>query len=170
MAIYQVGEQSDEWYTPASVIDRVHEVLGDIDLDPTSNEYANRYVKAKTIFTKEDSCLDHNWHGNIFMNPPFSRGLIDKCTAKFKEEWNEGRITAGIVLVNSCTDTKWFQNLSGGTVAFTVGRLGFYQPGGDPLKPKKGQNRGQAIFYFGSDKQKFINVFTRDNLCWVPNV
>jgi hypothetical protein len=36
---------SDEWYTPASIVDRAHRVLGCIDLDPASSDAVERLIR-----------------------------------------------------------------------------------------------------------------------------
>lgn len=169
MAIYKVSSnQSDEWYTPKSVMDKVKIVLGEIDIDPASNPTANKIVGAKTYYTEQNSGLDKTWDGKVFMNPPFSGKLIPQFTKKFLEEFEAGRLNEGIVLVNACTDPQWVLPLTKGTVAFTVGRIKFYKA--DGTVPKAGQNRGQMFAYFGENKDLFINTFTKDNFCWIPNV
>jgi len=58
-----LSAESDEWYTPAGVIEAAREVLGGIDLDPASSETANRTVGAPRYFTEEDDGLARDWHG-----------------------------------------------------------------------------------------------------------
>jgi hypothetical protein len=72
----------DEWYTPAKHIDRVRRVLGSIDLDPASNLEAQKIVKAKRFFSKADDALTHPWHGRVWLNPPYSRGLLLNFVSK----------------------------------------------------------------------------------------
>lgn len=69
-----------EYYTQEYIIDLVRQVLGDIDLDPASCIEANKVVKAKHIFTKEDDGLTKPWFGKVWMNHPFHKG--EKACAK----------------------------------------------------------------------------------------
>lgn len=64
--------ETNEQYTPASVVERVRRVLLKIDLDPASSELANETVQATTIFTQEDGVgtFEALWSGNVFLNPP----------------------------------------------------------------------------------------------------
>lgn len=65
----QHSTRSDSWYTPAWIIEKVKNVLGEIDFDPASCVEANMTVGAKT-FLSTDS-LDAYWpNGGIFLNPP----------------------------------------------------------------------------------------------------
>lgn len=59
--------------TPPEFIEVVRSVLGDIDLDPASDEAANANIKATNIFRKEDDGLKHDWAGRVFLNPPGGR-------------------------------------------------------------------------------------------------
>lgn len=67
----QHSSRSNEWYTPADIIDRVRKVLGDITLDPASCAAANEIVRASRYLTKDEDGLRHDWSGaSIYLNPP----------------------------------------------------------------------------------------------------
>lgn len=158
---------NDEWYSPDFILDKAREVLGSIDLDPASSRIAQERVKAVNYFTAEDNGLLHEWYGKVWCNPPYSAALIKKFTAKFLEQYNNGNMPEGIMLTNSGTDTQWAIPLSKGVQAYTVGRISFLQPDGTQ---KATGSRGQCFTYFGPNPDKFIEVFTRNNFCWVPNL
>lgn len=67
------NSKDDEWYTPEKYIEAARMVMGSIDLDPASNDFANETVKAKTFFDEEQNGLEQKWFGNIWLNPPFGR-------------------------------------------------------------------------------------------------
>lgn len=63
--------QSHDWYTPAYIVQSVRNVLGEIDLDPASNEKANVCIGAKRIFTIVDDGLKQDWIANtVYLNYP----------------------------------------------------------------------------------------------------
>lgn len=64
------SSKSQEWYTPAPVIESARKVMGSIDLDPASSHFANQNVKADNWWTKEEDGLTRDWYGNVFCNPP----------------------------------------------------------------------------------------------------
>jgi ParB family chromosome partitioning protein len=159
--------KNNEWYTPVKVLCKVREVLGEIDIDPASCALAQEKVMAKEYYTEENSGLLVPWEGKVFCNPPYSASLIKKFTGKFTDEAASGSMTEGIILTNSGTDTLWNQNLICFTQAYTIGRISFVDPEGNSLG--KG-GRGQVFTYFGPNVAKFIEVFTTDEFCWVPNL
>lgn len=156
-----LGTGENEWYTPEEYIEMAREVLGGIDLDPASCEQANKIVKAKTYYTKEDNGLEKEWEGRVFMNPPYSKDLMPKFVEKIISE----KIHSGIVLTHNNTDTKWFHSLSckASAICFTKGRISFYRDniGASPTN-------GQAFFYIGKDVDSFSRVFREIGIVMVP--
>ena len=67
----QHSSRTDEWYTPISIINRVHLLLGRIDFDPASDSFGNSRIQANRFLTKEDNGLLTSWTGKtMFINPP----------------------------------------------------------------------------------------------------
>lgn len=95
----QVANPSDCWYTPNNsshpVLNLVEKALGGIDLDPCANE--ERTVLAQRHYTFADNGLMQPWHGNVFMNPPFSRP--SDWVNKLVDEMVAGRLTQAIALL-----------------------------------------------------------------------
>jgi len=63
--------QSHEWYTPKSFMDTIHQAIPIFDIDACCpNTRGERtHVKAKKYLT---SCLDVDWNGLVWMNPPYN--------------------------------------------------------------------------------------------------
>ena len=156
-----------EWYTRPEIIDLAREVLGHINVDPASNLIAQEWIKADTFFTEDTNGLDKPWKGKVWVNPPYSSSLIKKFTKKFLDEYINGNMVEGIMLTNSGSDTLWNIPLQKGLQAYTNGRISFLQP--DLTEKGKG-SRGSLFTYLGPNPKKFIEVFTRDNFCWIPNL
>lgn len=158
---YNKRRDNQEWFTPLDVITAVHDVLGQIDLDPASCPTANETVKAKKFFSKENSGLDPKWLGKIFLNPPYSRGLIKKFIDKFIVECDAEHVQSAIVLVNAATDSKWFKSLAMRCTSaiFTFRRIRFMQADGTPAQSTP--TCGQCFFYFGDEEEKFFSTFAK---------
>ena len=137
---------NNEWYTPVDFIARARQAMGSIDLDPASSEEANEVVGATEYYTAEMDGLSREWNGNVWLNPPYASGLVDRFVDHLIDELDAARVMRAIVLVNNATETKWFQKLLAASifVCFPAGRVRFWKPGtaevGAPLQ-------GQAILY-----------------------
>jgi hypothetical protein len=117
------SSESVEWYTPARYFEAVREALGEIDLDPASNPMANATVGAKHFFTKEDDGLELDWHGRVFVNPPYGKtddgkSLAGEFCNKAVREYESGNVDACIILVNSLHSQAWQAPLYKHTIRF----------------------------------------------------
>ena len=146
---------NNEWYTPAEYIEAARKAMGSIDTDPASNDIANKVVKAEKYYTIETNGLAHDWHGNVWMNPPYSSDLITKFIEKLKEQ--RGNYEQAIILVNNATETQWFYEIVkiASAVCFPKSRVKFYMPDGKTGAPLQ----GQAVLYVGDNYEKFISAF-----------
>ena len=154
------GTGENEWYTPTEHVELARQVLGNIDLDPASSAIANRTVAAEDYFTIEDNGLAQEWHGRVWLNPPYAQPHIADFADKVVAEFEAGRVTDAIVLTHNYTDTAWFQKLARAcnAICFTRGRVKFVSPEGEVAAP----TQGQAFFYFTQDASNvsiFADVF-----------
>lgn len=147
-----------EWYTPARIIDAARLVLGDIDLDPASSPLANETVRASRYYTADDDGLAQPWAGRVWMNPPYSTGLVERFVVRAVEDYAAGSVTAAVVLTNNSTDTRWWQRLAAAAsaVCFPARRIRFVAPAGEQNTPLQ----GQTIAYLGADTDRFVTAFS----------
>jgi hypothetical protein len=151
--------QSDEWCTPLREIELAREAMGGIDCDPAANAFSQTRINAPLYFTKESDGLleSHDWHGRVFLNPPYSRGLIDRFVAKLLAEIEAGRVTQAILLVHGRTDAAWFHLASSASAARCEvrKRIRFEKNGVKAKSPET----GSVFFYFGQNVERFREVF-----------
>lgn len=157
------SSESFEWYTPGKYIEAVREALGDIDLDPASSEQANRTIKAKEIFTEEQDGLELDWHGRVFVNPPYGKSseygsLAGAFCNKAMAEYETGNVQACIILVNSVHSQNWQAPLYDYTVCFVDHRIQFVSSDGEENKNPTFQN---IFVYLGQNEQRFANAFAK---------
>ena len=145
-----------EWYTPAKYIEPARCVLGTIDLDPASCALANQTVQATHYYSLLDDGLTKPWFGNVWLNPPYGKGVMALFATKFLAELPN--IKQAIVLVNGPTDPAWFHALRERCTmdCFTRSRIHFLNELGEE---RKNNNRGQVFFYFGDAQELFKQHF-----------
>jgi len=146
---------NNEWYTPPEYIEAARACMGSIDTDPASNDFANQHViKAAQYFTAEQNGLKQEWRGNVWLNPPYGRGLIEDFAFALVEKHQAGEFQQAIVLVNNATETGFFQTLLSAAAAICLpkSRIPFLNSEGKPVnKPLQ----GQSVLYFGPHIDRF---------------
>jgi phage N-6-adenine-methyltransferase len=157
-----ISSKSDEHNTPPNILEGVYECLGELDLDPCSNSHSQPNVRAKKHFTTEDDGLTREWHGRIFMNPPFSD--IKRWVPHIIEEYSSGRVTEAIALTKADTRTKWYRKLreSCQAVCFVEG----YHKYGNA---QTSATFGTLLTYFGNNPERFCKVFEPFGICKIMN-
>ena len=154
---------NNEWYTPKEYIENATAVMGSIDLDPASSGIANKVVGATNYFTEDNSGLEKEWTGRLWMNPPYAQPLIKNFAEKLAGHICDGTVSQAIVLVNNATETQWFQVMAKqcSAICFPEKRIRFVDINGN-----KGDSplQGQAILYFGSRNVEFNDIFSRHGL------
>lgn len=60
-----------DYFTPPEIIDAARQAMGDIDLDAASHPLANRVHQIPDFFHINRSAFDNDWHGRVWLNPPY---------------------------------------------------------------------------------------------------
>lgn len=159
-----------EWYTPAKYIESARRVLGEIDLDPASCVAANRTVKAATFFTQADDGFAQDWHGRVWLNPPYGHNAEHESNQgvwaqRLIDEYTTDHVDAAILLVSANTSEQWFQPLWDYAICFTDHRINFDAQEG---QKKSGANHGSVLVYFGGDVDAFAREFRQHGRVVIP--
>ena len=155
----------EESYTPAKYLESARIVMGEIDLDPASNDMAQENVLAHNYYTVHDDGLSQDWEGRMWMNPPYTARVINQFIDKAVKHYLSGEITQAIILTNNNTDTSWFHQgaASSSAICFTAGRINFLKRDGSTSSP----TNGQSFFYFGNNTDAFKAEFSQHGLVMV---
>jgi hypothetical protein len=131
---------TDEWYTPPHVFETLR---CKFDLDVASpGAFVTPWIPARNFYTH--SSLIREWHGLIWMNPPFGgRGAIDPWLEKFFAHGN------GIALTPDRTSAPWWQRQAAkaDAILFVAPKLKFIGADG---KPGKSPAQGTTLMAAGS--------------------
>jgi len=116
--------KNDEWLTPPGILSR----LGRFDLDPCSPILERRpWSTADRHFTVEDDGLALEWHGRVWLNPPFGREAV-KWLRRLAVHGD------GIALIPARTETAMFYECvwrAANAVLFIKGRPHFHYATGE---------------------------------------
>lgn len=111
---------ADEWLTPPDLIG----ALGAFDLDPCA-PIERVWSTASKHYTIEDDGLRQEWHGRVWLNPPYS--TADKWLHRLAEHGH------GTALIFARTETRlWFEHVwpRATGLLFLKGRLHFHYVNG----------------------------------------
>ena len=120
----------DDWETPKKLFCLLDNEFN-FDLDPCCSKET---AKCDLFYTKEDDGLEKEWKGNVFMNPPYGRQIVN-WVKKAKEESEKGATV--VCLVPARTDTRWWHNycMKSAEVRFLTRRLTFEGAGNKATFP-----------------------------------
>lgn len=155
---------SRDWCTPTKYVEAVKAVLGDVVLDPCSNEWSKVGAKIEWRLPHDDG-LKSGWnYRTIYVNPPYGsdkvRGTriihwIQKCSEAHERHGSEV-----IALVPVAGNTKHWKDYvwpKAACVCFLYDtRLRFLVDGMDD---GKGAPMACAAIYWGKNKELFASVF-----------
>lgn len=131
---------SDEWYTPPSIFTK----LGHFDLDPCAAP-TPLWKIADVNYTALDDGLSKPWFGRVWLNPPYSRPLLEQFVNKLADYGN------GIALLFNRSDCKLFQDVifqKADGILFIKGRLKFFSVNGEQ---NGSAGCGSVLIAFGED-------------------
>ena len=111
------SSETGEWETPQDLFDKLNtEYCFTIDVAATPEN-----AKCPTFITKEQDALTQPWHGRVWCNPPYGRGIVTKWVEKATEEYWTGNAQIIVMLLPARTDTKWFHEYVYGAIGVDVG-------------------------------------------------
>ena len=150
----------EEWNTPDALLLVAREAMDGIDLDPASNSIAQSRVRAREFYTKEEDGLTQPWRGRIYLNPPYTSGLVGKFADKLIAEYVAGNVTEAVWLTNNSTDTGWFHRLAeqAAVMVFLRGRVKFWKVGEDGEELQGSPLQGQVLMYLGPNARRFVTA------------
>lgn len=153
----------NEKYTPTPWVNFARDVFGQgIELDPASCAEANRVVQAERYYSLQSggSGLLECWQcDTLWLNPPYSAVEVSLFANKLLTELHH--IDQAMVLVNACTETRWFQAMLKDCDAalFPSRRIQFWKPGETETDRPKGRNEyRQCIMYWGRNVDLFSTL------------
>lgn len=137
--------KSDTWLTPPHIV----LALGEFDLDPCCPPDMPWKTAARS-FTKKDDGLALQWHGRVWLNPPYSRDAVHWL----RKMAYHGKGTA---LVFARTETEWFVETvweAATAVLFLYGRLHFHHADGTRAAANAGAP--SCLVAYGNDDAKTL--------------
>lgn len=153
---------NNEWYTPAAYVSAARAVMGAIDLDPASNEYANRIVMAGAFYSRQDDGLSRAWFGRVWLNPPYGREEAQTesnqavWSRRLIDEYDAGNVSQAVLLVNAVPGNRWFAPLWRFPICFPDHRIRFYNEDTAAGQP----THSNALVYLGENVSGFMTVFS----------
>jgi len=174
---------TSEWCTPSQYVEMARDVMGSIDLDPASCAIANKhFVKARIYHPIDHDGLNRDWHGNIFLNPPYNKIGNESSAGIWADyllhQYYSGNVDQAILLTKSVPGYHWWDNLFNGgwpgPVCITRGRISFILadwvhkdgswtvPLNEKGKPISNISKSASSFwYIGDRTARFKTIFSQ---------
>ena len=121
------SSKNSKWETDPELLEKLAPAFTwDIDVCAERNNVCDNFITPKMDAFSESS--QKLMRGTCWMNPPYTRGIIDWLELAINNEcYNPHRETLFVCLVPARTDTVWFQSVVGRAsfITFIKGRLKF---------------------------------------------
>ena len=156
-------------------------VLGEIDLDPGSDEDLNSIVQAKSILG-DNTAFDVEWHGKVFVSPQFSSGKTSAYAEKLLVEYQLGNVKEAILITEPPLDSDLYGKLCENSDAHFLSKE--LTAENRTLQEQRTISRDLAraaadtgldwvtwrayAFYFGKNIKEFGNVFSDYGAVFIP--
>lgn len=125
--------QTVEWLTPPAILTALGGAES-FDLDPATPDQ-QPWPTAKHRFTKADDGLAKPWFGRVWLNPPYTNGIIGQWLEKL------ARHGTGTTIIFARTETDaFFRHVweQAHALLFLRGRLNFHYPAGERAAANSG--------------------------------
>ncbi len=101
----------DDWETPDELICILNREFGVFDLDPAAtldNRKAKCWYGPDQADPDERDGLTCSWWGNVYVNPPYGRGVVNRFVEKCYNEVFWGRVDVVVALLPASTSAAWW--------------------------------------------------------------
>jgi hypothetical protein len=142
--------RKDEWITPPYILQE----LGPFDLDPCA-AVRQPWPTAFKSFNKHDDGLKQEWHGTVWLNPPYGNHVRD-WMKRMAEHDN------GIALIFARTETQMFHDYvwnKARSLFFFQGRLYFYHANGEIAQHNAGAP--SVLIAYGANMSEHLARFAK---------
>lgn len=158
-----VNSKSKTWGTPKKIVDAVRELFGVIWLDPCSNDFS--IVTAKVEYKLPVDGLKESWDfPNVYVNCPYGKDYERKTSISdwLEKGCNLPKEISRIFLIPVAVNTSHWKKFIWGKAQcicfLSDTRLKFLEEG---IENKTGCPMACCIVYYGENKYKFKNVFSK---------
>lgn len=150
----KIGPPKNEWRTPPEFVKQIEDYFKiKFTLDPCAAK--DNHLKIENTITESEDGLIKNWHGVVWVNPPYDTKWIWVRKA-FLEMCKRGADCW--VLMEACTDTIQFHSWVPCCEVYLLrGRIKFL---GDDLKPFGNGMRGSMLLHFSNNALPLIHALT----------
>jgi phage N-6-adenine-methyltransferase len=120
---------SDEWGTPRDLFEELDREFGfTLDAAASSSNY-----KVANYYTKADDAIAQSWHtsGAVWLNPPYSRGLLAQFFEKAHAESLAHDLTVVLIVPPRTSTAYWHDHaMHADEIRMIRGRVGFVRDDG----------------------------------------
>lgn len=103
---YGSQDVGHEWGTPSNIWEPLADALGGFDLDPASG--CEPEPIAPVRYTVEDDGLETPWFDDVFVNPPYGRGINATWAERIAEQAENEMVDTITALVPASSGAAWW--------------------------------------------------------------